>query len=209
MPGVELLAEDLTRRSPELAALRADLERARSRAAAARDADQPRVDLFATASVGTLWDEGSSFSLTGGRPAFGVFGGVELELPFGGGRFAADAARAQTELEAAEARYRAQQDALVAQASSLGVNLAAAADQVELAAETAAVAAQLAEAERQRVLLGTTTPQNVVSAEQTLREAELRRLRALVNQLSARFELEHTTGTLLDRFASLDSRSSS
>jgi outer membrane protein TolC len=112
-----------------------------------------------------LWDQGSSFSLTGGRPTFGVFGGVELELPFGGGRYSADAARAETELEAAEAR--------------------------------------------QRVLLGTTTPQNVVSAEQTLREAELRRLRALVNQLSARFELEHTTGTLLERFASLQSRSSS
>jgi outer membrane protein TolC len=169
----------------------------------ARNADQPRVDLFAKGSVGALWDDGQSFSLGGGRPTYGVLGGVEVELPLGSGRTGADAAAAQAELDAAEARYEAQVQALRAQVSSLGVTLQAAAEQVSLSSETATAASQLAEAERQRLLLGTTTSQNVVTAEQTSREAELRRLQALVDQVSARFELEHTTGHLLDRFATL------
>ncbi len=202
-PAIDGLTRELRATSPELAALRSDLERAQSRAAVARDADRPRVDLFATASVGTLWDDSADFSLSGGRPTYGVVGGVELELPLGSGRYSEDAARARAELAAAEARYQAEVDALSASVSSLGVNLDAAREQVELTTQTAATAGKLAEAERQRALLGTTTSQNVVTAEQTLREAELRRLRALVSQLSTRFELEHSTGKLLDRFAAV------
>lgn len=203
LPGLDELTAQVDASSPELAALRADLERAKSRVTLARNADQPRVDLFAKGSVGTLWDDNQSFSLGGGRPTYGVLGGVELELPLGSGRTGADAAAARAELDASEARYEAQVQALRAQASSLGVSLQAAADQVSLSSETAAAASQLAEAERQRLLLGTTTSQNVVTAEQTSREAELRRLQALVNQASTRFELEHTTGQLLERFAVL------
>ena len=201
--GQNDLTQEVDASSPELAALRADLERSKSRVTVARNADQPRFDLFAKASVGTLWDDNQSFSLGGGRPTYGVLGGVELELPLGSGRSSADAAAAQAELDAAEARYEAQVQALRARASSLAVDLRAAAEQVSLSSETATAASQLAEAERQRLLLGTTSSQNVVTAEQTSREAELRHLQALVNQASARFELEHTTGHLLDRFASL------
>jgi outer membrane protein TolC len=203
LPGLDELTQAVDASSPELAALRADLERAKSRVSVARNADQPRVDLFAKGSVGTLWGDNQGFSIGGGRPAYGVLGGIEVELPLGSGRTGADAAAAQAELDAAEARYEAQVQALRAQASSLGVSLQAAAEQVSLTSETASAASQLAEAERQRLLLGTTTAQNVVTAEQTSREAELRRLQALVNQASARFELEHTTGHLLDRFAAL------
>lgn len=204
MPAAEdVLSEQLTHSSPALAALRADLERARSRAAVARDADQPRIDLFARASVGTLWDESTDFSLSGGRPAYGVLGGIELALPLGGGRMSSDAAAAQTELEAAEERYRAELLALQARASSLGQSLDAAREQVTLSAQTARSARELAEAERQRLTLGTTTARDVVNAEQTAREAELRRLQAQVAQLSTHFQLEHAAGTLLARFATL------
>lgn len=202
VPGVDALSGESPERSPALAALRADLDGARVRARAARDADQPRVDLFANGSVGTIWDQGSEFSLTGGRPTFGVIGGVEVELPLGG-RYRADAAAAQTELEAAEARYQAELDRLRASVGSLAVNARAAAEQVDLAAETASASAQLAEAERQRLLLGTTTSRDVVSAEQTSREAELRRLRAIVSQASTRLSLEHSAGILLDRYATV------
>ncbi|MEY2935511.1 MAG: hypothetical protein RL033_6260 [Pseudomonadota bacterium] len=201
--AADALSTQLETSSPALAALRADLERARSRAALARDADQPRIDLFARASVGTLWDESTDFSLSGGRPAYGVLGGIELELPLGSGRAPSDAAAAQVELEAAEARYRAELQALAARAQTLGGDLEAAREQVTLSTQTASSARELAEAERQRLILGTTTAQNVVSAEQTAREAELRRLQALVAQLTTRFQLEHATGTLLTRFATL------
>ncbi len=202
LPALAALSEQLEQSSPALAALRADLERARSRTAVARNLDQPRVDLFARASVGTLWDETSNFSLSGGRPAYGVLGGIELELPLGGGRFTSDAAAAELELEAAEERYRAELQSLAARASALSASLEAAREQMALSAQTAESARALAEAERQRLNLGTTTARDVVSAEQTAREAELRRLQAQVAQLSTRFQLEHAAGTLLARFAS-------
>jgi outer membrane protein len=207
VPPLDTLTREVSAGSPALAALRADLERARLRVVTARDANRSRVDVFANASVGTLWDTGSDFSLSGGRPTFGVLGGVEVELPLGG-RAAADTASARADLEAAEARYQAELNGAEARVSSLSVNVQAAAEQVDLTTETASAAAQLAEAERQRLNLGTTTSRDVVSAEQTSREAELRRLRAVVNQASARLELEHTAGTLLDRFAASIGRSS-
>lgn len=201
--GAQALSAQLEQSSPALAALRADLERARSRTALARNADRPRIDLFARASVGTLWDDTSNFSLSGGRPAYGVLGGIELDLPLGGGRAASDAAAAQVELEAAEERYRAELQALAARASTLSTSLEAAREQVTLSAQTAQSARELAEAERQRLMLGTSTARDVVNAEQTAREAELRRLQAHVAQLSTHFQLEHAAGTLLARFATL------
>lgn len=207
VPSLDALTAAVTRDSPALAALRSDLERAEVRLRAARNAAKPRVDLFATANVGTLWEAGSSFSVGGGRPTWGVLGGVEIDLPLGSGRFSADAASAQADLDAAQARYRAEVDAARARVSSLAVSAGAAAEQVQLTAQAASAARQLAEAERQRLNLGTTTSRDVVSAEQTSREAELRRLRAVVSQAAAHLELEHTAGTLLDRVAASTGRS--
>lgn len=200
VPGLDALTAGAVE-APALRALREEVERGQVRVRAASNAARPRLDAFATASVGTLWDEGSSFSLTGGRPTFSVLGGLELELPIGGGRQASDAAAASAELEAAEARYRAELQAARARVSSLAVNARAAGEQIELASQTALAAGQLAQAERQRLALGTTTSRDVVSAEQTSREAELRRLRAIVSEATARLSLEHATGTLLERYA--------
>lgn len=203
IPSDEAITRAVTERSNELAAARADLDATRSRVAAAEDADQVRLDAFATVSAGTLWANDSlpGLTLPGGRPAFSVLGGLELELPLGGGRQSADAARARAQLSASQARYQARVDALKAEASSLRVSLKASLEQVELASETARMAGELAQAERQRMLLGTTTSADVVKAEQTAREAELRKLRAAVTQTTSRLELEHATGALLDRFA--------
>ncbi|WP_437618112.1 TolC family protein [Sorangium sp. So ce1151] len=211
LPAAAALVRAASERSRELAALRADLDAQRARVGAAEDADQVRLDVFTTASVGTLWanDALAGLALPGGRPAFSVLGGVDVEVPFGGGRASADAARARTQLAAAEARYQARAEAIAAEISALRVSLAAAADQVALAAETARTAGELAEAERQRLQLGIATSSDVVQAEQTLREAELRRLRAAVTELTSRFQLEHATGALLERFASVLSRRSS
>jgi outer membrane protein TolC len=205
VPAEEAVARAVSERSSELAAARAEIDATRSRVAVADDADQPRLDLFTTASVGTLWadDNLPGLTLPGGRPAFSVIGGIELELPLGGGRYSADAARARSQLAAAQERYQARLDAIKAEASSLRVSLKAAGEQVALASETARMASELADAERQRMRIGTTTPSEVVRAEQTASEAELRRLRAAVTQATARLELEHATGALLDRFASV------
>ncbi|WP_437541063.1 TolC family protein [Sorangium sp. So ce367] len=211
LPPADALVRAASERSLELAALRADLDAQRARVGAAEDADQIRLDLFATASMDGQWvrDGLPGLSLPGGRPAFGVLGGIEVELPLGGGRASADAARARTQLAAAEARYQARAEAIAADVSSLRASLEAAAEQVALATETARMAGELAEAERQRLSLGTATSADVVQAEQTRREAELRRLRAAVTELASRLQLDHETGALLVRFASVLPRRSS
>jgi outer membrane protein TolC len=92
--------------------------------------------------------------------------------------------------------------------TTLNENLSAANEQVTLATETSKRATELVEAERQRLQLGTTTPFEVVKAEQTAREAELRRLRAVVSKLTSQYELEHASGALLGRFALLPAEKS-
>lgn len=202
---VATLVERANESSYELAAMRADLSASRSRVSSAEDADQPRLDAFATFSAGALWaDEGTTgLGISGGRPAFSVIGGLELELPLGGGRASADAARAKTQLQSAETRYQERELAISSQVGSLHTSVTTSSEQIELANENARIASELAEAERQRLILGTTTSSDVVKAEQTLREAELRKLRAQVDAAKSQYELEHATGSLLDRFGNL------
>lgn len=205
-PSVRVLVEGVSARSPELAAARAELAASAVRAESAADADQPKLDLFANASAGGVWARGDALpglELPGTRPAFSVEGGIRLELPIGGGRAEAEAVRARVELAAAQVRYQAEAERIRADVSSLSESLSAAAEQVALASETSKRAKELAEAERMRLQLGTTTPSEVVKAEQTAREAELRRLRSLVSKLTSQYQLEHASGALLGRFGAV------
>jgi outer membrane protein len=200
-PPSTALFESAVSSSPELGALRANLTASRARLTAAEDADQPRLDVFATASAGLLWADsaGAGYGLAGGRPAYSVVGGLELELPLGGGRAEADAARSRLELSAAEARYQERWLAVTSQIGALRASVEAAREQGELAAESVRVARELAEAERQRLLLGTTTSSEVVRAEQALRAAELRELRVRVSRVVSQYQLDHASGALLAR----------
>ena len=200
-----VLYEQALNRSPELDPRGVEICPHRAELGAAEDADQPRLDLFATASTGLLWSNGQSagLDLAGGRPAYSVVGGVELELPIGGGRAEADAARSRLRLDSAQARYQERSLAVTSQVGSLRTGVEAARVQSELAAQSAQVARDLAEAERQRLLLGTTTASDVVLVEQSLRAAELRALRARVNRVVTQYQLEHVTGALLPRFGAL------
>lgn len=211
-PSASVLRKGLTERSTELAALRAQIASAETRVVSADDADKPRLDVFGTVSMGGVWATGDSYSgfdVPGGRPAFTVLGGLELEVPLGESRATSEAARSRTQLDATRARYQARVDVIEAEVGSLEVELDSAHTQVELATQTTEIASELAEAERARLALGTTTSVNVVQAEQSLREAELRMLRAVVNQVTTQFGLEHSAGALLDRYGSVFSGRSS
>jgi outer membrane protein TolC len=205
--GASPLLEPLTQRalagSSELRALEAQLAAARDRVDAAADDDQPKLDLLAQVSMGGLWlDDGlSGLALPGGRPALTALVGLELEIPLGPSRVAAVHARARSELRAAEARLEERRDAISAEIAALHVGLGASVEQVALAAESTKIAGELAEAERQRLQLGTTTTSEVVKAQQTARESELRRLRAIVSQALSRLRMDERAGLLLARYA--------
>lgn len=195
----------LVERSPELLGLRSQLRASDIRIASADDADQIRLDVFGKLSMGALWTEDSyaGASIPGGRPAFTATAGLELEIPMGERSASAEAARARTQKSAAEQRYQARVDSLMAEASSLSVELSAANRQVALSEKTAKISGELAEAERQLLGLGTGSPTDVVKAEQSAREAQLRHLRAVVSRATSELDFEHTTGELLGRYASV------
>jgi outer membrane protein TolC len=194
-------------RSPDLAAMRADLDSARIRLSTAADADQPRLDLFTTVSAGAEFSPdalgGSKYGIVGGRPTFSVVGGLELELPIGGGSASSEHARALVQLNAAEVRYDAKVDAIAADVTTKRVSAEAAYGEVDLSKTTADVSNQLARAEETRLTLGTSTSSDVVKAEQTAREANLRSLRAEVDAVKGQYELAHATGSLLDGIGSV------
>jgi outer membrane protein len=189
--------------SAELRALEAELKAARERARTADNADRPKLDLLASGSVSGLWtdDELPGLALPGGRPVYGAMIGLELELPLGEGPQAGEARQVRERVRAAEARFRARKEAIVAAVATIHAELTATEQQVAYATEAAEVAEELAQAEAQRLELGTTTSAQVVLAEQSRREAELRRLRAIVNQATTWFRQEQQVGSLLDRFA--------
>lgn len=198
-------AERVIEQAPELAGLRSQLRAADVRIGAADDADQARLDVFGKVTMGALWTEDTfaGAALPGGRPAFTALVGLELELPLGERSASAEAARARSQRAATEQRYQARVNALVGQASTLSVQLGAADRQVELSEESAKISAQLAEAERQLLALGTGSPNEVVRAEQSAREAQLRHLRAMVSRANSELDFEHTTGELLARYSSV------
>ncbi len=189
--------------SSSLLALRKELDSSRHRLRLAFDASQSRVDLLGSVSLGTLFsaDTPQFWQLPGDRPAFGAMVGLEVELPLGRSPGDAGLIESRARHEAAAARYEAELAATEARAASLVRQLAAAEDRVLLATRTADIAGRLADAERQRLELGTSTPLELLEAQQSHRQSELRLLRALVDRAMTAVALQQLTGTLVDRFA--------
>lgn len=204
LPPLDKLLAEARASSPELLGLEAQVESSREAVTGTRDANQPQLDLLIGVSMGGLWTSTTlaTLALPGDRPAFTAMLGFELELPLGPGVGSPRAARARAELQAAQARYQARAEAIDAEIAGFAIDVENSANNVTLTTNTATIANQLAEAERQRFTLGTTTPEEVVRAQQTHREAELRRLRAIVDHVIAQLALEHRTARLLPRYAS-------
>jgi outer membrane protein TolC len=203
VPSLKRLQDAAMRDSAELRSLKAQVETARDKLRVADDAAQAKLDLTATGTMSGLWmnDNLQGLRLPDGRPAYGAMVGLEFELPLGESQQTAQAHQAAAALAAAEARYRARRESLAAEVAQTHAALTAAADQVAYATEAAEIARELAQAERDRMALGTGTSTDVVQAEQAVREAELRRLRAVVSQATAWFQQKQQTGVLLDQFA--------
>lgn len=202
-PALPELLRSARTSSSELRALESQIAATRIRLRSAQDARQLRLDLTGSLTAGGLWTEDSlpGLQLPDNRPAFGVMIGLELELPLGESRETASAIRANTQLEAALARYEARVDSIEAQVVTLRRRVTATSRRVELATESVTLSRQLAEGERQRIALGTGTPYEVVQAQQAARQAELRRLRTIVDLVNSEHQLDHLTGRLLRRIA--------
>lgn len=207
-PGPEPPLSELVRMarvaSPEMLALAASVQAARERVTSASDASLPRLDLTTSLGLAGVWNGADmlpGLQLPGGRPAFVGLVGLELELPLGSSAADADLARSRAQLDAAQQRFEARALAVETSVATLRRSLDAAAARVALATESASIANQLAEAERQRLALGTSTTADLVLAQQSERESALARLRALVDQQATALELDDASGRLLPRYA--------
>ncbi|MBK8589606.1 MAG: TolC family protein [Sandaracinaceae bacterium] len=111
--------------SSEWLAVMAELEAAEEALRATADADQARLDLILSGSMGGLWTDDmlSGLSLPGGRPAFSVGGRLELELPVGGGRADAAHEQARAQLLAARSRAHARELAIETELATLFTEL--------------------------------------------------------------------------------------
>lgn len=186
-------------RSAELLDLQAQAASAHERVVLAEDSALPRLDLTGSLTVSSLWNDESvaAGELLGGRPAVTGMVGLSLELPVVPSGARAEVAGARLREEAALARLEARAQQVDAQAASLLDRLGTIERRVGLAERSLAIASRLAEAERGRFALGTTTPLGVLEAQASERDAELRVRRALVDQAGAAIDLGHLTGQLL------------
>lgn len=204
VPALDPAIESLRASSPSLLALAAQVEGARAQAEGAVNASRARLDLTGTLGAAALWAPNDPYSgvwsFPGGRPAVVATMGLELELPLVSSVRQAQRANARATLDAAETRYDAEAARLSASLATEHASLASIVARVELARATADVSSQLAEAERARLALGTSTPTVVVQAQQTARESELRYARTRVDSALSSVRFANSAGTLLDRF---------
>lgn len=197
------LLELALQHSPEFRSLEAEIESLRIELAQKRNEKRAKLDAVASAGLAGLYtdDELPGLRLPQGRPAVVITGGLELELPLGPSQASAEYQRAVARIQAAEARVEGRKLAIDAEIASLVESIEEAIARHELAEETQRIAEELAEAERARLELGTTTGFDVLRAQQNARETALRGLRARVDAVIGRLRLEHLIGGLLDRFA--------
>jgi outer membrane protein len=133
--------------------------------------------------------------------AVSVFGGITYQTTLDTERLRAARAQADYDIRIA----RGNLDGAVQQLQSAVSQMLLAAEQAnvsyEAANKTLEVATQQAQNERQRFSLGASTPLDVQVAEDAVRQAQLRVLRATVDRVKAWLNLSHQTGELLARYA--------
>jgi len=187
--------------SSELLSLRNELAAARDRVEVARDATLPRLDLTTTLALGGMWADQSALGGSYAQPANGLdvasMVGLSLELPIGNGRARAQLAESRIRSDATELQLEAREQQVETQATNGVERLDTARRRVALAERSVGLARQLAQAEREALLLGTSTAFQALEAQSSLRQTELRRLRTLVDQAESAITLQHLTGTLL------------
>lgn len=186
-------------RSGSLLELRANLHAASIRLRAAEDAAQTRVDVLGQAQTSVLFDSDTirDLDLPLDRPALSALIGLEVELPLGASQLDGAVDVALADKSAASAALRAAEQQIVNRVATQRAALIAARTRIALTESEALSAADLAEAERQKLRLGTGTALEVLQAQQTERDARLLHLRAQVDYALAVVQLAHDTGTLV------------
>ncbi len=199
---IDALVRRATASSLELQGLEAQVERARLGVRIAGEALRPRLDVDAYVALRGLGAEDAvaPFEQIAGLDALSAHIGLIYELPLDGTQREAERTRAESMLEAATATLEAARLRVATDIEVVARRLSESIERAQLASRTVALARQLYEAETHRLDLGTSTPTQVLAAEEELRNAELRLARARVDAVLAEAAVAHATGDLLMRY---------
>lgn len=191
--------------SPQLEELEAQIDAAQDREKVAGEADRHRLDLTGwvqTRGLGNQ-DVGAAVRQFGRFGALSAQLGLVYELPLTGSRVASQRAAARAASAAAEARKEQVELTIETNVDVNRAQAEAAARRIELADMTTKAAERQVQAAKDRYAIGDGLAIDVQRAEDALRRARLRALRARVDWVQNRIALDHLTGELLVRYADL------
>jgi outer membrane protein TolC len=133
--------------------------------------------------------------------------GLVYELPLDDARRSSERSRDVLAVRVAEQKLQAARQRIQAEVETLLEQEQAARIRLELAEKTAAIAAKQVAAATERFELGVAISVEVQQAEDELRRAQLRAVRAQVDVVEAGVQREHATGQLLAQVGDLLRRS--
>jgi len=191
--------------SPQLEELEAQVKAARDREKVAGEADRHRLDLTGWVQTRGLGNEdaGAAARQFGTFDALSAQLGLVYELPLTGSRVESLRAAARAASAAAEARMEQVEISIETNVDLNHAQAEAASERIELADRTAEAAERQLQAAKDRYDIGDGLAIDVQRAEDTLRRARLRALRARVDWVQSRIAIDHLTGELLIRYADM------
>lgn len=192
--------------SPQLAEIDADLALARNSVLIAHDATRPRLNVEASVTSRGLGNKALGPAVDGVFGADGLSASVSVlfETPLNSSSVRADEAAAHLSVEAAEWRRRSFEQQLAAEIQTQEDRHAMARSRILLSNRTFELALKQAAAERERLEVGATIPLQVLEAESSLRDSQLRVARARIDATVAQIALLHLSGELLAQLSTIE-----
>ena len=188
--------------APEVIEARARIESAQVASTVAGQALMPVLNVSGTFEVlGLGYDNvGQTFSNFGSFTAVQFLGTLTYQTPLDDVMIHMEQERAQIAIEIAEQNYEAARAQAMADATTASAADRAATHRLALTEHAVDIAGRALSAQEERLSLGSGLIISVLTATQTLRQAELDRARAEVDAQEARLRLLHLLGQLLARF---------
>jgi outer membrane protein len=187
--------------SAEVREAEAAVEIAEIKARTAGESYRPRLDVDAYVEARGLGERSfdPAFRQATGLDAASAHVGITFEMPIGDAQRSAAVTQALASVEAARDRLEATRQAVLANLQSQVTRQAAARRRLNLALATTRTAEARLAAQRARFETGSSTPLEVLQAEDDVRTARLRAARARVDLAEACVVIDHLTGELLRR----------
>jgi len=176
-----------------------DLKSRKISVAMARQDLLPTLDLNASLAlngVGETSPEGLEDVFSGNHPYWTL--GLTLTVPLTNRTSETNYRQRKSEVESSLLTLKSLQESTLAEVENTYANIISYDEQVKVAETRVALAAQNVEAEEARYAAGKSTTREVLEVQQSLRDAQLAEVRARINALSARVDLELVRGTLLE-----------